>query len=101
MPVLRSFCIYCSIGILFTFVMQSTLFPACLTLNQKRIEASRDACIPVAQHLDYEKWPFYDCSQIQIVQTFLKKYFAPALLSIPGKVGSAFHLFIYISAFRV
>ncbi|KAH3797092.1 hypothetical protein DPMN_150667 [Dreissena polymorpha] len=34
MPVLQSFCVYCSFGILFCFLMQSTVFPACLTLER-------------------------------------------------------------------
>lgn len=86
MPVLQSFCVYCSIGIFLTFLMQSTLFPACLTLNQRRIENNRDACFPVVQHEDYKKGGCYNFSQRNFVQTFLRDYFAPALLSIPGKI---------------
>lgn len=87
MPVLQSFCVYCSIGIFFTFLMQSTLFPACLTLNQRRIEANRDACFPFIQHEEgYKKGKIYEFSQRNFVQPFLRDYFAPALLSIPGKI---------------
>ncbi|XP_052790875.1 patched domain-containing protein 3-like isoform X1 [Mya arenaria] len=84
MPVLKSFCIYCSFGILFLFLMQSTLFPACLTLNQRRIEARRDALVPCIQYSpDYEP---IACSQKNSVKAGIKKFFAPLLLS---KVGMA------------
>ncbi|WAR31717.1 LOW QUALITY PROTEIN: PTHD3-like protein [Mya arenaria] len=70
MPVLKSFCIYCSFGILFLFLMQSTLFPACLTLNQRRIEARRDALVPCIQYSpDYEP---IACSQKNIVKAGIK-----------------------------
>ncbi|WAR31827.1 PTC1-like protein [Mya arenaria] len=70
MPVLKSFCIYCSFGILFLFLMQSTLFPACLTLNQRRIEARRDALVPCIQYSpDYEP---IACSQKNSVKAGIK-----------------------------
>lgn len=92
MPVLRSFCIYCSIGIFFLFLMQSTLFPACLTLNQRRIEARRDALVPCIQYsTDYEP---NKLSQQSLVHGVFKKYFAPTLLSAVGKVVNFFHFLI-------
>ena len=89
MPVLKSFCIYCSIGILFLFLMQSTLFPACLTLNQRRIESRRDACFPCLPRTDYtpSSW-----SQSEIVREGIKRILAPALLSVVGRVNINFLL---------
>lgn len=83
MPVLRSFCLYCSIGIFFLFLLQSTLFPACLTINQRRIEARRDALIPCIVHKNY-KAPV--CSQKEFLRAGIKKVFAPLLLSVPGRI---------------
>ncbi|XP_060594980.1 NPC intracellular cholesterol transporter 1-like isoform X2 [Ruditapes philippinarum] len=83
MPVLKSFCIYCSIGILFLFIMQSTLFPACLTLNQRRVESRRDACFPCIVYADYTPSAW---SQSEIVRAGIKKIFAPVLLSVVGRV---------------
>jgi len=84
MPVLKSFCVYCSIGILFLFLLQSTLFPACLTLNQRRIEARRDALVPCIQYKpDYKP---NEISQKSLVHAVFKKVLAPTLLSLPGMV---------------
>lgn len=94
MPVLKSFCIYCSIGIFFLFLMQSTLFPACLTLNQRRIEARRDGLVPCIKYSpDYEP---NKISQVSIVHTVFKKNFAPVLLSIPGKVRFLYSVDLHV-----
>lgn len=98
MPVLKSFCIYCSIGIFFLFLMQSTLFPACLTLNQRRIEARRDGLFPCIQYT--EDYTPNELSQKSIVHAGFKKYFAPVLLSIPGKVGFWHFLCVFLFAFN-
>lgn len=83
MPVLRSFCIYCAIGIVFLFLMQTMMFPACLTLNQRRIEARRDGCIPCIIRQDSSR---SKCSQIEILSTVIKEAQTPIILSIWGKI---------------
>ena len=54
LPALRSFCIYAAVGILATFVFQSTFFVAMFSLDQRRQEANRNACCPCLVHNDYQ-----------------------------------------------
>ncbi|KAL4218800.1 Patched domain-containing protein 3 [Mactra antiquata] len=82
MPVLKSFCVYCSIGIFFLFLMQSTLFPACLTLNQRRIESKREGCLMIKMK-DYQP---SSCSQKDFLRAGIKKILAPFLLSPIGSM---------------
>lgn len=50
LPALQSFCIYASIGIVATYVFQSSFFLACMTLDQRRIESQRNGCCPCYVH---------------------------------------------------
>ena len=84
MPVLSSFCAYGAVGILFLFIMQSTFFPACLYLNQKRVESDRDGLVPCYKHKDYKPTKYSD---VDIILPFFKKVWDPLLLSVPGKVN--------------
>ena len=74
--------------------MQSTLFPACLTLNQYRIESSRDACFPC---ITYKKYKPPDWSNKEIIRPFFKHCFGPILLSTPGKVKCSLSVCLYVS----
>ena len=49
MPGLQSFCIYSAIGILLVFILQTTLFTACLALDIKRIRSNRNGYFPCYQ----------------------------------------------------
>ena len=51
-PALRSFCLFCSVGILAIFIYTLTFFTACMVLDQRRIDERRDGCLV--------KWPSYD-----------------------------------------
>ena len=44
-PALRSFCLFCSIGILAIFIYTLTFFTACMVLDQRRIDECRDGCL--------------------------------------------------------
>ena len=44
-PALRSFCLFCSIGILAIFIYTLTFFTACMVLDQRRIDERRDGCL--------------------------------------------------------
>ncbi|XP_034247320.1 protein patched homolog 2-like isoform X2 [Thrips palmi] len=50
LPSLRSFCLYAGVGVLITFILQSTLFVAALALDQTRLEAGRNCVIPCVRH---------------------------------------------------
>ena len=85
MPALQSFCIYAAIGILSVFLYTITFFVACLAIDAKRQEQRRDSvlfCVKLDK--DWEPMP---CSKRKYLQLFIKEYYAPALLSVPGKVS--------------
>ena len=50
LPGLRSFCLYASVGIVSIYFFQCTFFVACLSLDQRRIEAQRNGCFPCLKH---------------------------------------------------
>ncbi|XP_041359344.1 protein patched homolog 1-like isoform X2 [Gigantopelta aegis] len=82
-PALSAFCIYASLGILALYVLQSTFFVACLTLDEKRRESSRDACICCYRHKDYEP---NKCSKTAFLPEFMEKYYGPFLMKLPVKI---------------
>jgi len=70
LPALQSFCIYASVGIVATFVFQSTFFVAWFSLDQRRLEDSRNAFCCCVVHHEHEP---NKLSQKNIVQgVFLK-----------------------------
>ena len=54
LPALKSFCIYAAVGILATFVFQSTFFVAVFSLDQRRQEADRNAFCPCLVHNNHQ-----------------------------------------------
>merc|ERR1719367_745004 len=50
LPALKSFCIYCGIGILMVYFLQVTFFTGCMVLDQKRQEAGRNGFMPCIKH---------------------------------------------------
>ena len=50
LPALQSFCIFASVGILSIYFFQCTFFVAWMSLDQRRVEASRNACCPCIKH---------------------------------------------------
>ena len=50
LPALQSFCIFASVGILAIYFFQCTFFVAWMTLDQKRVEVSRNAYLPCYKH---------------------------------------------------
>ena len=54
LPALQSFCIYASVGIVATFLFQSTFFLAWFSLDQRRVEAGRNACVCCVVHNNFE-----------------------------------------------
>ena len=51
-PALRSFCLYCSVGIMAIFIYTLTFFTACMVIDQKRIDERRDGCLCCYKHGD-------------------------------------------------
>ena len=59
-PSLTSFCIYATFGILFIYFYQTTFFLALFSIDERRLEDSRDACICCWKK---SKWEPNKCSQ--------------------------------------
>ena len=83
LPALKSFCVYAALGILSLFIIQSTFFVAWLTIDQRRQDASRDACCIWIKYVSFEP---NRCSQRLFLPWFLRKFFASLLLSLPIKL---------------
>ncbi|XP_060064761.1 patched domain-containing protein 3-like [Ylistrum balloti] len=81
-PGLSGFCIYAALGILALYGLQATFFVACLTLDQQKVEATRDGCIPCYVHKNYTPNSF---SQRDIMTTAFEKYIGPNLMKFPVK----------------
>ena len=82
LPALQSFCIYASVGIVATFVFQSSFFLAWMNLDQRRIESKRNGCCPCYVH------PEADPTQEKksILQRGFKKY-GEYLITTPVKIS--------------
>ena len=84
LPALRSFCLYCAVGIGANFVYQATFFTACVSIDQRRAESSRNACCCCCYtHSDYTP---NNCSQRSFMDTFFRDYFGPFIVLLPVKV---------------
>ncbi|XP_013382604.1 protein patched homolog 1 [Lingula anatina] len=83
LPALRSFCIFAALGILGLYIFQATFFVACHTINERRVEAVRNACCCCYPHRNYKP---NQCSQKGLMAAFFKKYYASFLLKLPVKI---------------
>eukprot|EP00090_Calanus_glacialis_P001448 TRINITY_DN11036_c0_g1_i1.p1 TRINITY_DN11036_c0_g1~~TRINITY_DN11036_c0_g1_i1.p1 ORF type:complete len:930 (-),score=108.05 TRINITY_DN11036_c0_g1_i1:221-3010(-) len=70
-PALRSFCLFCSVGILAIFIYTLTFFTACMVLDQKRIDERRDGCFCCWRH--GESWTPNKWTKKNYLDIFLKK----------------------------
>ncbi|XP_072018587.1 uncharacterized protein [Amphiura filiformis] len=84
LPALRSFCIYCGIGIMFLFFYGITFFLAWLVIDRKRYERRYDACCCCFRHI--EEYEPSKCGQRALLQEFFYTYYSQALLNIHVKV---------------
>ena len=82
LPALQSFCIYASVGIIATFIFQSSFFLAWMTLDQRRIEANRNSCCPCYVHTGTS---YESVTQTGILQTGFRK-FAGLIILTPVRV---------------
>ena len=55
LPALRSFCIFCSVGVLLVFILQAVLFTAFLALDIKRVRANRNGFLACIVHKNEEE----------------------------------------------
>ena len=70
LPALQSFCIYASVGIVATFIFQSTFFLAWFSLDQRRQESGRNACCCCFVHTNYQPPSSSDTQQGCMARAF-------------------------------
>lgn len=95
MPAVRNFAVYAAGAVLINALLQMTLFISILSLNQIRTEDHRADCFPCVQvkkarvHLSGNgnggPRP-YDVPEESLLQQFIRKHYAPALLGKKVKV---------------
>ncbi|XP_033117064.1 NPC intracellular cholesterol transporter 1-like [Anneissia japonica] len=84
LPGLRSFCVYCGIGICFLFIFNILFFASLLVLDARRIESKHDACICCYRHGDDYQSP--ECAGRYRLQEFFEGIYAKVLIKLPVKV---------------
>jgi len=82
LPALKSFCIFCAVGLIVVYFLQATWFMAWLSLDQRRMEAGRDATFPCIIHKDFKPNKF---SQKNILQTVFRSI-SKIIVKLPSKV---------------
>ena len=83
-PALSTFCIYATIGVFALYILQTTYFVACLTLDQRRVDAKRNACILCYTHK--EDYKPNRCYRFGVQDFFFKKICGPLITKLPIKV---------------
>ena len=83
LPTLGNFCAYASLGIFAVFLQMASFFLACLVIDQRRIDAKRDAVFCCWKH--GEDWKPNNCSQKSYMDLFFKNY-AGTLHRVPLKI---------------
>ncbi|CAJ2505277.1 Uu.00g126710.m01.CDS01 [Anthostomella pinea] len=96
MPAVRNFAVYAAGAVLINALLQMTLFISILSYNQMRTEDHRADCFPCIQikaarvHLSSNgrngTRP-YDVPDESLLQQFIRKYYAPALLEKKVKIA--------------
>ncbi|PQE21447.1 patched sphingolipid transporter protein [Rutstroemia sp. NJR-2017a BBW] len=97
MPAVRNFAIYAAGAVFINAILQITMFISVLSLNQRRVEDQRVDCVPFIKvknagiHLgDANGTSYtraYEGSDEGILQKFIRKTYAPALLGRKTKTA--------------
>ncbi|KAK3894018.1 hypothetical protein Pcinc_002205 [Petrolisthes cinctipes] len=77
LPALRSFCLYCAVGVAAVYFFQATFFVAWLSIDQRRIEDSRHSVIWCWK---ISGWTPNTCSQQDLCYSFFSQIYARVLL---------------------
>ncbi|OWF43557.1 Niemann-Pick C1 protein [Mizuhopecten yessoensis] len=86
LPALRSFCVFCCLGILALFLMAATFFVGCIALTAKRRDADRNSLVCCYRHnADYRP---NECSKTELFVAAIKKFYAPTLMRLPVKIAA-------------
>ena len=82
LPALRSFCIFCAVGLIVVYLLQATWFVSWFSLDQKRIEEKRNGSVPCIKHKNFKPNNF---SQRNILQSVFKSI-SNVIIKKPMKV---------------
>jgi len=83
LPALKSFCIFCAVGLIVVYFLQATWFVAWFSLDQRRMEAGRDATFPCIIHKNFKPNKF---SQRNILQSIFRKL-SEVVILVPSKAA--------------
>ncbi|XP_012536328.1 NPC intracellular cholesterol transporter 1 isoform X2 [Monomorium pharaonis] len=84
LPSLQSFCIYAAVGVFVTYLLQTTFFIACFTLDSKRIELKRNGILPCIVHENFT--PKVSDASDEISWKFINFLYSRIVLTTPGKI---------------
>lgn len=97
MPAVRNFAAYAAGAVLINAILQVTMFISVLAMNQIRVEDNRADCIPCVQvksariHMSgsngHMGTRFYEVPEESLLQQFIRKYYAPAILEKKAKLA--------------
>ena len=82
LPALRSFCIFCAVGLIVVYLLQATWFVSWFSLDQRRIEEKRNGSLPCIKHENFKPNNF---SQRNILQSVFKSV-SNVIIKRPMKV---------------
>lgn len=86
LPALASFCAYASAGIFFLWFFAATFFPATMVEDEKRQKANR-CDLPLCCFKSKKDLPDDGGYDEGIISTYFRKYHAPIILSLFGKIA--------------
>jgi Niemann-Pick C1 protein len=94
MPAVRNFAAYAAGAVFINALLQITMFVAVLAVNQRRVEAGRLDCVPCIkvqrelQHMPngYGGAPFSGTDEEGWLSSFIRRYYAPAILANKARV---------------
>ena len=93
MPAVRNFAAYAAGAVLINALLQVTMFVSFLALNQKRVESNRVDCFPCKKIKSaqlsngFGGQNMFDVEDESILQKFIRKTYAPAILGKKVKVA--------------
>jgi len=87
LPALASFCAYASISVFFLWALSATFFTAAMAIDEKRQRDNRRDCLCCMQRKnDVVEDDEDEGAEEGRISKYFRKYHAPAILSVPGKV---------------
>ena len=90
MPAVRNFAVYAAGAVFINALLQVTMFVSVLALNQRRVESNRVDCFPFLKVKNADGFSAhggagYGVDDEGIIQRFIRRTYAPALLGIKTK----------------